>query len=153
MYNRFARQIRVLTAEMDNFGAEFLNIAERHFLKRVSHGLRRAQRQHDSISDINVTPLVDVMLVLLIIFMVTAPILQQGVADRPAEGDGRAARRAQEEQLVVNIAKTGQVYLNDTPYTPARAHREAARDRGQRVATSRCTCAPIRPCRTVRSCA
>ena len=34
MYNRFARQLRVLTAEMDTFGAEFLNIAERHFLKR-----------------------------------------------------------------------------------------------------------------------
>jgi len=34
MYNRFARQLRVLTAEMDNFSAEFLNIAERHFLKK-----------------------------------------------------------------------------------------------------------------------
>ena len=34
MYNRFARQVRVLTAEMDTFGAEFLNIAERHFLKK-----------------------------------------------------------------------------------------------------------------------
>jgi biopolymer transport protein TolQ len=33
MYNRFARQVRVLTAEMDTFGHEFLNIAERHFLK------------------------------------------------------------------------------------------------------------------------
>lgn len=34
MYNRFARQVRVLTAEMDSFGSEFLNIAERHFLSR-----------------------------------------------------------------------------------------------------------------------
>jgi len=34
MYNRFARQVRVLTAEMDTFGAEFLNIAERHFLSK-----------------------------------------------------------------------------------------------------------------------
>jgi biopolymer transport protein TolQ len=34
MYNRFARQVRLLTAEMDTFGAEFLNIAERHFLKK-----------------------------------------------------------------------------------------------------------------------
>ncbi len=34
MYNRFARQLRVLTSEMDTFGAEFLNIAERHFLKK-----------------------------------------------------------------------------------------------------------------------
>jgi len=70
----------------------------------------------DSIADINVTPLVDVMLVLLIIFMVTAPILQQGVAiDLPKTTAGPLA--GAEEQLVVNIAKTGQVYLNDTPYT------------------------------------
>src|SRR5262249_4221010 len=70
----------------------------------------------DSIADINVTPLVDVMLVLLIIFMVTAPILQQGVAiDLPKMAAGPLA--GAEEQLVVNIAKTGQVYLNDTPYT------------------------------------
>ncbi len=34
MYNRFARQVRVLTAEMDTFASEFLNIAERHFLSR-----------------------------------------------------------------------------------------------------------------------
>ena len=33
MYNRFSRQLRVLTAEMETFGSEFLNIAERHFLK------------------------------------------------------------------------------------------------------------------------
>ena len=71
---------------------------------------------NDSISDINVTPLVDVMLVLLIIFMVTAPILQQGVSiDLPKVTSGPLA--GQDEQLVVNIAKTGQVYLNDTPYS------------------------------------
>jgi biopolymer transport protein TolR len=71
---------------------------------------------NDSISDINVTPLVDVMLVLLIIFMVTAPILQQGVSiDLPKVTAAPLA--GQSEQLVVNIAKTGQVYLNDTPYT------------------------------------
>ena len=70
---------------------------------------------NDSISDINVTPLVDVMLVLLIIFMVTAPILQQGVSiDLPKVTAGPLA--GQSEQLVVNIAKTGQVYLNDTAY-------------------------------------
>jgi biopolymer transport protein TolR len=69
-----------------------------------------------SISDINVTPLVDVMLVLLIIFMVTAPILQQGVAiDLPKTT--AAPLPGADEQLVVNIAKTGQLYLNDTAYT------------------------------------
>ena len=67
-----------------------------------------------SISDINVTPLVDVMLVLLIIFMVTAPILQQGVAiDLPKVAASPLA--GDEEQLVVNVNKAGQVFLNDTP--------------------------------------
>ena len=71
----------------------------------------------DSISQINVTPLVDVMLVLLIIFMVTAPILQQGVTvDLPKVAAGPLA--GQEEQLVVNIGKTGQLFLNDTAMTP-----------------------------------
>lgn len=63
-----------------------------------------------AISTINVTPLVDVMLVLLVIFMVTAPILQQGVelelpqeTIAPIEGDG--------EQLVVSIDKAGIVYV------------------------------------------
>jgi biopolymer transport protein TolR len=69
-----------------------------------------------SISDINVTPLVDVMLVLLIIFMVTAPILHQGVSvDLPKVAAGPLA--GAEEQLVVNVAKTGQIFLNDTPYS------------------------------------
>ena len=72
----------------------------------------------DSIADINVTPLVDVMLVLLIIFMVTAPILQQGVGiDLPKVAAAPLA--SGDDQLVVNIAKTGQVYLNDTPYSLA----------------------------------
>jgi biopolymer transport protein TolR len=67
-----------------------------------------------SISDINVTPLVDVMLVLLVIFMVTAPILQQGVAiDLPKVAAAPLA--GDEEQLVVNVNKAGQVFLNDTP--------------------------------------
>src|SRR5215831_14822609 len=67
-----------------------------------------------SISDINVTPLVDVMLVLLVIFMVTAPILQQGVAiDLPRVASAPLA--GDEEQLVVNIDKAGHVFLNDTP--------------------------------------
>jgi biopolymer transport protein TolR len=67
-----------------------------------------------SISQINVTPLVDVMLVLLVIFMVTAPILQQGVAvDLPKTR--AAALTAQEQPLVVGLTVDGAVYLNDNP--------------------------------------
>ncbi len=71
-----------------------------------------------TISDINVTPLVDVMLVLLVIFMVTAPILQQGVnVDLPKVAAGALA--GEDEQLVVNVTKDGRVFLNDTAMSPA----------------------------------
>jgi biopolymer transport protein TolR len=71
---------------------------------------------NEAISQINVTPLVDVMLVLLIIFMVTAPILHQGVpVDLPKVAAGPL--RGQEEQLVVNVARGGRLYLNDTAMT------------------------------------
>ena len=78
-----------------------------------------------SISDINVTPLVDVMLVLLIIFMVTAPILQQGVAVNLPQAAGDALP-ADEQQLVVSIATGGRVFLNDQPYTTERLTAELA---------------------------
>ena len=67
-----------------------------------------------SIAQINVTPLVDVMLVLLVIFMVTAPIIQQGVTvDLPKTR--AAALNSQEDPLVVGVTKDGTVYLNDNP--------------------------------------
>ena len=83
---------------------------------------------NDSISQINVTPLVDVMLVLLIIFMVTAPILQQGVAST-CRRSPPAPLAGEEEQLVVNVAKGGQVFLNDTRDDARATHGEARGDR------------------------
>jgi len=66
-----------------------------------------------AISSINVTPLVDVMLVLLVIFMVTAPILQQGVNINLPKVKA-AALTGEEQQLVVAVNRGGLVYLNDT---------------------------------------
>src|SRR5437763_6144882 len=72
------------------------------------------QHDQDNISQINVTPLVDVMLVLLVIFMVTAPILQQGVnVDLPQVAAGPL--EGTDEPLVVVITRDGRVQLNDTP--------------------------------------
>ena len=69
-----------------------------------------------TISQINVTPLVDVMLVLLVIFMVTAPIIQQGVqVNLPQATAGAIA--GQEEMLVVAINRSGRIYLNDNVMT------------------------------------
>jgi biopolymer transport protein TolR len=68
--------------------------------------------QNSSISQINVVPLVDVMLVLLVIFMVAAPILQQGVSiELPQAKAGPLS--GEEEQLVVTVDKKGTIYLND----------------------------------------
>ena len=75
-----------------------------------------SQRDATTISQINVTPLVDVMLVLLVIFMVTAPIIQQGVQVNLPQAKAGAIPGT-EELLVVTIAKNGKVYLNDNPMT------------------------------------
>ena len=66
-----------------------------------------------TLSEINVTPLVDVMLVLLIIFMVTAPMLQQGVdVNLPQEGVG-SPLDANRERLVITLAANERIFLND----------------------------------------
>jgi biopolymer transport protein TolR len=75
-----------------------------------------SQRDGTSISQINVTPLVDVMLVLLVIFMITAPIIQQGVQVNLPQAKAGAIP-GKEEQLVVAIARNGKIYLNDNPMT------------------------------------
>ena len=65
-------------------------------------------------SEINVTPFVDVMLVLLIIFMVTAPMMTQGVDVALPEASSESLP-ADEEQIVVTIDKAGSVYISEYP--------------------------------------
>ncbi|MCW8858159.1 MAG: protein TolR, partial [Deltaproteobacteria bacterium] len=74
---------------------------------------RPASGRRSSLSQINVTPFVDVMLVLLIIFMVTAPMLDQGVqVDLPevAESPGLPS---QQEPLVITMEKNGQILIGE----------------------------------------
>jgi biopolymer transport protein ExbD/biopolymer transport protein TolR len=66
-----------------------------------------------AMSDINITPLVDVVLVLLLIFMVTAPVLQSGV--QVAVPQTRTVNQLTEEHLVVTIDKDQNVFLQDKP--------------------------------------
>jgi biopolymer transport protein TolR len=62
-------------------------------------------------ADINVTPLVDVMLVLLVIFMVTAPMMQQGVQVNLPKANTKAMT-PQDEAVVVSVDKSGKVFIN-----------------------------------------
>jgi biopolymer transport protein TolR len=74
---------------------------------------RRRRKNRALMSDINVTPFVDVMLVLLIIFMVTAPLLTVGVqVDLPETKAGAVS--GQDEPLAVSVDAGGQIYIQDT---------------------------------------
>lgn len=64
-----------------------------------------------SLAEINVTPLVDVVLVLLIIFMITAPVLQSGIEVNVPKT--RTVREVTEQRLVVTINRSQQVFLGD----------------------------------------
>ena len=68
-------------------------------------------------SDINVTPLVDVMLVLLIIMMLVAPLLQQGVAVKLPVAANTTDKPETQDQTVVAIGKNKELYVNAKPVT------------------------------------
>ncbi len=70
------------------------------------------EKRRQALSEINVTPFVDVMLVLLIIFMVTAPLLQQGIDVNLPQAKGKELTPT--ERVVITIKKDGKIYLNKT---------------------------------------
>ncbi len=76
-------------------------------------GGRKRRRRHAAMSEINVTPFVDVMLVLLIIFMVTAPLLTVGVqVDLPKTQ--AALLQDPDEPLAVSVDAEGKIFIQDT---------------------------------------
>jgi biopolymer transport protein TolR len=66
-----------------------------------------------SMSEINVTPLVDVMLVLLIIFMVTTPMMSQGIPVELPQAGKQSIDMNMDESTIVTIAQDGMVYIDD----------------------------------------
>lgn len=81
---------------------------------KLVHGGRRSGRsRHQLSSEINVTPMVDVMLVLLVIFMVTSPMLVAGVnVDLPETSAAPAT--GNDEPLAITVDKNGTVYIQET---------------------------------------
>ncbi|MDH5386958.1 MAG: protein TolR [Gammaproteobacteria bacterium] len=69
-------------------------------------------RKRRAVSEINVVPYIDVMLVLLIIFMITAPLLQQGVEIDLPQANANPLPPEQREPVVLSVSKTGEYYLN-----------------------------------------
>ena len=72
----------------------------------------RASGKRKPVSEINVVPYIDVMLVLLIIFMITAPILQQGVEIDLPQASANPLPPEQREPLIISVSKSGELYLN-----------------------------------------
>ncbi len=70
-------------------------------------------RTQTALADINITPLVDVVLVLLVIFMITAPVLQSGI--EVAVPKTRTVKQITQQRMTVTIDKEQQVYLDDKP--------------------------------------
>jgi biopolymer transport protein TolR len=79
-----------------------------------------AKNKRRAMSDINVVPYIDVMLVLLIIFMITAPIIQQGVEINLPQASANPIDPDQDEPVVVSVNKKGSFFLDigDQPDKP-----------------------------------
>ncbi|HWB46527.1 MAG TPA: protein TolR [Hyphomicrobiaceae bacterium] len=80
---------------------------------RPGGGRRGRARKHMPMSEINVTPMVDVMLVLLIIFMVTAPLLTVGVPIELPDSKGEQLQ-SNKEPLTISVDKSGKVFIQET---------------------------------------
>lgn len=85
-------------------------------LTSPSNRLKR-RRSSRAMADINVTPMVDVMLVLLVIFMVAAPLMTTGVpVDLP--GSNAPALPEQKDPLMITLTQEGKLFLQETEITP-----------------------------------
>jgi biopolymer transport protein TolR len=74
--------------------------------------LKRRTKKHELKAEINVVPYIDVMLVLLVIFMITAPLLTQGVKVNLPKTTAQPLNLDQEDPLIISIKKDGTYYLN-----------------------------------------
>jgi biopolymer transport protein TolR len=76
-------------------------------------GRRRRRARHTAMSEINVTPFVDVMLVLLIIFMVAAPLMTGGVPIELPQSKGKELQ-TNAEPLTISVSANGDVFIGET---------------------------------------
>jgi biopolymer transport protein TolR len=82
-------------------------------MSQLPSGRGRSRNRRAPIADINVTPMVDVMLVLLIIFMVTAPLLVAGVPVNLPDSRAKALEQ-QKEPVQISIGNDGKIFLAET---------------------------------------
>ena len=77
------------------------------------------KRHRKPVSEINVVPYIDVMLVLLVIFMITTPLLTEGVDVELPQASARDVQPKETEPFIINITADGKYFLNEEEETPA----------------------------------
>jgi biopolymer transport protein TolR len=87
---------------------------------------RYRDRRRKLMSEINVVPYIDVMLVLLVIFMITAPLLTQGVKVDLPQASSKPIESTEQETLIVTVDRQGKYYLDDRPITADELKRKVA---------------------------
>lgn len=85
--------------------------------KLIGRSRGRRSRGGGVMADINVTPMVDVMLVLLVIFMITAPLLSSGVSVDLPKAKAKAINQQDNKPLEISLTNKGEIYLGDTRVT------------------------------------
>ncbi|MHB1586794.1 MAG: protein TolR [Acidiferrobacteraceae bacterium] len=81
----------------------------------MMHSRRNRRRL---MGEINVVPYIDVMLVLLVIFMITAPLLKEAVKVQLPQAQARAISNPDQDTLVITVDRQGHYYLDNRPITP-----------------------------------
>ena len=129
-YNKFVSEVNRQAQRLEGFADEFSAILSRQIDERgvrtraeADHGDqrrgafgafgKRRHRRNPVMSEINVTPMVDVMLVLLIIFMVSAPLLTVGVPIDLPQTQASSLDQADKQPLAISVNTKGQVFLQD----------------------------------------
>jgi len=74
--------------------------------------LRRSDRKRRQVAEMNVVPYIDVMLVLLVIFMITAPLLKTGVDVELPKSEAEQLDTRQDEPMILTVTANGQLYLS-----------------------------------------
>ena len=85
---------------------------------------KKMRRRKRPLAEINMVPLIDVMLVLLVIFMITAPLLNQGVQVQLPQALAKSVAPPPQPPIIVSVNQQGQNFLNiaDQPMQPIQAH-------------------------------
>ena len=116
-YNIYVNRVRLFAGELEGFANELIGTMAREGSglkwRQLGGGLGSQRGELPLMADVNVTALVDVMLVMLITFMITAPMMQGGVDVELPRAEARPL--SPKEGMVVSVNRNGRIFVDQTP--------------------------------------